>query len=112
MYALAPVRQASKARPVCLEQELPELAFGHVVVLDFLAVAALVVDVVGRVGEQQVSQLAVHQSLHVLRAGAVTTHDPVVAQQPDVAPLGDRLLRRLCVEVVLFDLFVHPDLKI
>ena len=37
---------------VCLKQELPELAFCHVVVLDLLAVRALVVDVVGRVGEE------------------------------------------------------------
>lgn len=36
----------------------------------------------------------------------------MVAQQPDVSPLGDGLLGRLSVEVVLFDLFVHPDLKI
>ena len=97
---------------VCLEQELPELAFCHVVVLDLLAVAALVVDVVGRVGEQQVSQLAVHELLHILRAGAVAAHDPVVAQQPDVAALGDGLLRGLCGEVVLLDLLVDLDLEV
>ena len=97
---------------VCLKQELPELALRHVVVLDLLAVRALIIHVIGRVSEQQIGQLAVHQPLHVLRAGAVTAHDPVVAQQPDVAALGDGLLRGLCGEVVLFDLLVDLDLEV
>ena len=101
-----------KGPTICLKQELPELAFCYVVVLDLLAVRALIVHVVGRVGEQQVGQLAVHELLHVLRAGAVAAHDPVFAQQPDVSPLGDRLLRGLCAEVVLLDLLVDLDLEV
>ena len=36
----------------------------------------------------------------------------MAAQQPDVSPLGDGLLRGLCGEVVLLDLLVDPDLEI
>ena len=99
-----------KGPTICLKQDCGT-GFCHVVVLDLLAVRALIVHVVGRVGEQQISQLTVHELLHVLRAGAVAAHDPVVAQQPDVTPLGDRLLRGLCGEVILFDFLIDLDLE-
>ena len=92
---------------ICLEQKLPELAFVHAVVLDFLAVAALVVHVVGRVGDQQIRLFAAHERVDVPRVGAVADHQAVVAQLPDVANAAGGLLRQLHVVVVILGVTVH-----
>lgn len=86
---------------------MPELAFVHTVVLDFLAVAALVVHVVGRVGDQQIRLFAAHERVDVPRVGAVADHQAVVAQLPDVANAAGGLLRQLHVVVVILGVTVH-----
>jgi len=51
--------------------------------------------VVRRVGVDQVDRLPVEQPVHVLGAGAVAAQQAVLAEHPQVAGLGDRVVRRL-----------------
>ena len=55
----------------------------------------LEVDAIRRVGEQHVCLAAVHQHVHRIDAGAVSTHHAVLAHYPHVACLGHGLLGRL-----------------
>lgn len=45
-------------------------------------------DVVGRVGNQLVSQPAIHQDFDCFNTGRVAAHDPVLTKQPNVAYVG------------------------
>ena len=57
--------------------------------------ARLDLDVVGRVGVHQVDGGAVQQAIHVLGLAAVAAEQAVVAEEPQVARLRDRLVGRL-----------------
>jgi hypothetical protein len=60
-----------------------------------------VVDEVGRVGRDERRLLAVHHAQHVLERGRVAAEQPVVAEDPQVAGLGDGDLGRLVGTVVV-----------
>lgn len=93
-------------------EELVELVASQVVVLDHLPLFSVgvvrsdVAHAVGRVGEDHVRLLAVHQSGHVVGVGGVSAHENVVSELEDVACLGDwRDVRCLFVEVVFLCLW-------
>ena len=82
------------------KQKLVEFLACHVVVLD-LPGAALVVDIVGRVGDDQVGLQTVHQQREGFRLGAVPADKPVPPQRPHIPGLGDSRLLQLGVHIEL-----------
>ena len=79
-------------------QQVSELSLGHLVVGDGAGGRASAADrlvhapvlfsqvhVVRRVSEARVRQLALHQALNVIHAGAVAAGNPVRAADPDIA---------------------------
>ena len=91
------------------QQEREKLLVRHTVVLDFLSVSGLIRHVVGRVGHDQVGLDAVHERIHRIRRGTVSTHHAVPAQCPDVAGLYiyiDRFRIDLTV-IVMYILVMH-----
>ena len=84
------------------QQEIIEGGVLHVVILD-LPGAALVVDIVGRVGDDEVCFAAVHEGGECLFLGAVTANEPVPPQRPDVTGLREgRLLQfGIHIEIVI-----------
>ena len=55
-------------------------------------IAAVVVDQIGRVGGHQAGALASHGELHLGGIGGIAAEQTMVAQEDEVARLGDRLL--------------------
>ena len=92
------------------QQKFIELPVRHAVILDLLSVRALVGHVIRRVRHDEVGLIAVHESRHVRFAGGVAAHHPMLAQQPDIAGLNERLyLFRIDIAVViLYILIVNP----
>ena len=87
----------------CIEEEVEKLLRCHVVVLDFPG-AALVVHIVGRVGDDEVCFAAVHESGVGFPLGTVAADEPMPPQRPDVAGLREGRLLQLGIhiEIVLF----------
>ena len=111
--AIAPSRQVLAASPsVSVRKEvkasLRHLAGAHreLAMADPAGAADMAVDrhIVGRVGEDQVDALAAEQPLVVLAPAGVAADQPVTAEQPEVAHVGDgrlahrrdEVLGRLC----------------
>ena len=72
-----------------------------------------VVNQVGRVGGDQRGLVAAHDAQHVLQIGAVAAEQPVVAEYPEVAGLGNRDGGRILstvVDEVLVDLLLLAQL--
>ena len=86
-----------------IEEKVKKLLRCHVVVFDFPG-TALVVHIVGRVGNNEVRLAAVHECGESFFLGAVTANEPVPPQYPDVAGLReDRLLQfGIHIKVILF----------
>ena len=89
------------------EQEVIKFLIAHVVVHD-LPRRLLYVHVVGRIRQDQVGPIAIHQTGVNFFAGAVAADHPVLSDQPKVTQLAeDRLLQfGIHIEVVLVDLLV------
>ena len=96
------------------QQEFIELPVRHAVVLDFLSVRALVGHVIRRVRHDEVGLIAVHEARHVRFIGRIAAHHPMLAQQPDIAGLNERLyLFRVDIAVVIpYILIVNPTEQI
>lgn len=62
---------------------------------DGVVAAGLNPDVVRRVGVDQVNGRTVEQPVDVPRVASVAAEQPMIAENPQVARLGDRLVRRL-----------------
>lgn len=91
------------------DEEGEERALGHVVIHDSapgVFTLALVVHVIGRIGEHHVGFLPVHQGLDV-GGGAISAHEPVLSELVDVAALGSRLSEYLRDDVVILALIHH-----
>ena len=89
------------------QQEFIERRVTHAVVLDGLAVCALVGDVVGRVGDDKVGLEAVHEQSDIARVGSVAADHAVAAQRPDVARPHERDdLLRVDVAVIVGHILV------
>ena len=84
------------------------MAFFEVFIEEFRLVS--VVDVVGWVRDHEVCLFSVHQTIHILRNGAVPAHQAVSSKDPHVSSLRPRLLDLfIClfgVEVVVIRLGV------
>ena len=87
-----------------IEEEVEKLLRCHVVVFDFSG-AALIVHIVGRVGDDEVCLAAIHEGGVGLLFGTVTADEPVPSQRPDVAGLGEGRLLQLGthIEIVFLD---------
>ena len=85
------------------QQGLLKLLGRHLVALDLqlLLRVALIIDVVGRVGEHQVGLLPSHQALDRIHRGRISAEQPMVAQNPQISRLshGELLNRRRFVLV-------------
>ena len=106
------VRHGFRCILKCRQQEVVEGGVLHIVVFDFPG-AALVVDVIGRVGDDQVGLQSVHQQREGFRLGAVPADQPVPPQRPDIPGLGNGGVLQLGVyiEVILFDPVLQTVLK-
>ena len=89
-----------------IEEEVEKLLRCHVVVFDFPG-AALVVHIVGWVGDDEVCFPTVHEGGVGFLFGTVAADEPVPSQRPDVAWFREGRLLQLGVyiEVILFDVF-------
>jgi hypothetical protein len=69
----------------------------HLVTLDrqLVRCVAFVIDVVGRIGEDEIRLLARDELPDGLEIGPVAAEDPVIAEQPEIASDGDWLLRHI-----------------
>jgi len=88
-----------------IEEEVEKLLRCHVVVFDFPG-AALVVHIVGRVGDDEVCFAAVHESGVGFPLGTVAADEPVPSQCPDIAGLreGRFLQLGIHIEIILFSI--------
>ena len=70
-------------------EEFAKRRIFHVVILDgeVVGCAARVVDIVGRIRQEQVGFVAVHQQCHVSLGGAVAAHESMSAELVDVTAL-------------------------
>ena len=86
-----------------IKEEVEKLLRCHVVVLDFPS-AALVVHIVGRVGDDEVCFAAVHESGVGFLLGTVAADEPMPPQRPDVAGLREGRLLQLGIhiKIILF----------
>ena len=86
-----------------IEEKIEKLLRCHVVIFDFPG-AALVVHVVGRVGDDKIRLAAVHEGSEGFFFGAVTADEPMPSQYPDVSRLREgRLLQfGIHVEIIIF----------
>ena len=84
----------------------------HVVVFDF-ACAAFVVDIVRRVGDDQVGFGAAHQKVIGFSLGAVTADQTVATECPDITGLGHGGLFQFCayIEIIIFDTVLEGILE-
>ena len=99
-------------------QELAERRISHVVILDRHDLAvfslALIGHIVGRIGEQHIRFLSVHQDSNRLFIGAVAAQQAMPANLPEVAHYSDRrflcdfrrhIINHLGTEAVLQDIY-------
>ena len=86
-----------------IEEEVEKLLRCHVIVFDFSG-AALVVHIVGRVGDDEVCFAAVHESGVGFLLGTVAADEPMPPQRPDVAGLREGRLLQLGIhiKIILF----------
>ena len=86
-----------------IEEEVEKLLRCHVVVFDFSG-AALVVHIVGRVGNDEVRLAAVHESGVGFLLGTVTADESVPPQRPDVTEFREGRLLQLGIhiKIILF----------
>ena len=89
---------------VRIQKEVIKGFVSHVVIFDF-ARAAFVVDIVRRVGDDQVGFGAAHQKVIGFSLGAVTTDQTVATERPDVTGLGHGGLFQFSayIEIIIFD---------
>ena len=94
------------------QEELIERLVCHVVVFDSPG-AALVVDIVRRVGDNQVGLATCHQKLEGFRFRAVATDKAVPAQRPHITGLGDGRLLQLGghIELIFVQTVFHGLLE-
>ena len=62
---------------------------------DGIVAARLDLHVIGRVGVDQMNRRAIEQPVHVFRLARVAAQQTVITQDPQVAGLRDRFVRRL-----------------
>ena len=98
------VRHCGVHLRVRIQEEVIKGIVCHVVVFDF-ACAAFVVDVVRRVGDDQVGFGATHQKVIGFSLGAVTADQTVATECPDITVLGHGGLFQFCayIEIIIFD---------
>ena len=87
-----------------IEEKVEKLLRCHVVVFDFPG-AALVVHIVGRVGDDEVRLTTIHEGGVGFFFCTVAADEPVPSQRPDVAGLREGRLLELGIhiEIVLLD---------
>ena len=88
-----------------IEEEVEKLLRCHVVVFDFPG-AALVVHIVGRVGDDEVCLATIHEDRVGFLFGAVAADESMPSQRPDVAGLREGRLLQLGIhiEIILLNI--------
>ena len=87
------------------QEEVIEGFVGHVIVFD-LACGTFVVDVVRRIGDDQVCLGVAHEQFKGFRLGAVSADQTVAAQLPNVTSFGEGGLLQLCIYIEA--ILLHP----
>ena len=106
------VRHCGVHLRVRIQKEVIKGFVSHVVIFDF-ACAAFVVDIVRRVGDDQVGFGSTHQKVIGFGLGAVTADQTVATERPDVTGLGHGGLCQFCayIEIIIFDAVLEGVLK-
>ena len=92
------------------QQELVKFLALERVVLDRKAIRGFEGYAVGRIGQNKVCFLAVHELFHIFRRGGISTHDSMLADRPDVAGLyeGSLLKGSSEVKIIIGDVLLIP----